>query len=58
MNDDARTDERSMSDDVGNGGGVGSGLARLLLIGLAVGAAVVAVRQLPDIRRYLKMRSL
>lgn len=35
-----------------------SSLGRLLLLGLVVGAAVVMVKQMPDLRRYLKMRQM
>ncbi len=40
-----------------NSGGKG-GLGRLVLWGLAVGAGMIFVKQLPDLQRYLKMRSM
>lgn len=38
--------------------GKGLDISRILLIGAAVGIAAFAVKQLPDLRRYLKMRSM
>lgn len=38
--------------------GGGSNLNRLLLLGLALGAAYVFVRQWPDLKRYMKMRQM
>lgn len=36
----------------------GSDLTRLVLLGLAVGAGMMLAKQLPDLRRYLKLRSM
>lgn len=33
-------------------------MGRLLVMTMVAGAAVVAVKNLPDIKRYLKMRSM
>jgi hypothetical protein len=40
-----------------NGDG-GLTVGRILLIGAAVGLAAFAVKQLPDLRRYLRLRSM
>jgi hypothetical protein len=32
--------------------------SRLLLLGVATGAGYVLLQQLPDLKRYLKMRSM
>ncbi|HEY2378748.1 MAG TPA: hypothetical protein VGH98_22390 [Gemmatimonadaceae bacterium] len=36
----------------------GLSLKRLILVGVAIGVAAMAVKQLPDLRRYLKMKSM
>ena len=36
----------------------GLNLKRLILVGVAVGVAAFALKQLPDLRRYLKLRSM
>lgn len=35
-----------------------STLTKLLLVGLVAGAALVLVKQLPDLNRYLKMKRM
>jgi hypothetical protein len=39
-----------------NGGGLN--IQRIVLIGVAIGIAALAVKQFPDLRRYLKMKSM
>jgi hypothetical protein len=39
-------------------GNAGGGLTRLVLLGLVIGAGVVIAKQFPDMKRYLKMRSM
>jgi hypothetical protein len=36
----------------------GLNLKRLIIVGVAVGVAAFALKQLPDLRRYLKLRSM
>ncbi|HEY4305398.1 MAG TPA: hypothetical protein VGM82_13060 [Gemmatimonadaceae bacterium] len=38
--------------------GGGASIGRLLLLGLVVGAAVVLVKQLPDLNRYMKIKKM
>ncbi|MGI9188937.1 MAG: DUF6893 family small protein [Longimicrobiaceae bacterium] len=47
-----RMEERDHDDD--NGGGMGG----ILFYGLLAGIAAAMVKQLPEIRRYLKMRGM
>lgn len=35
-----------------------SSLSKLLLLGLVAGAAIVLVKQLPDLNRYLKIKRM
>jgi hypothetical protein len=35
-----------------------SDLTKLVVLGLAIGVGFVMIRQLPDLRRYIKMKSM
>lgn len=51
-----RERNRAVSSESGEGGGLS--LQRLILFGAAVGLAAFALKQMPDLRRYLKLRSM
>jgi hypothetical protein len=50
------TDDATAQSQADGGGGVS--ISRVLLLGAAVGLAAFAVKQLPDLRRYLRLRSM
>ena len=49
-----RERNRSVSSESGGGG---LSVQRLILFGAALGLAAFALKQMPDLRRYLKLRS-
>ena len=44
--------------DAGHNHGNGMSMSRLLLLGVAAGAGYLLLKQLPDLKRYLTMRSM
>jgi hypothetical protein len=48
--------ERNTSVSSESGGGLS--VQRIILFGAAVGLAAFALKQMPDLRRYLKLRSM
>lgn len=44
--------------DAGHSNSNGISMSRLLLLGVAAGAGYLLLKQLPDLKRYLKMRSM
>lgn len=55
---DASSSAGERKSDAGRNNGNGLSFSRLLLLGVAAGAGYMLLKQLPDLKRYLKMRSM
>jgi hypothetical protein len=56
MTEREATRNRDVSRADVDGGGLS--VSRILVLGAAIGLAAFAMKQIPDLRRYLKMRSM